>query len=146
MTYLLILTANILFLYFLKTDKKYWLLSIPLWIGLVSGFVIWRTQSDKHIQNLEAEYWKSAENKENGDYAKWDTLKQTEKQSQAYNMTFLYCVALQTLITFICQIAGQSKTKQKFYSWTKWVFGVLLLLVFILIAMMGIVPSGGMIG
>ena len=146
MIYLVLLTINILFVYFIKSDKKYWLLSIPLWTLIFSGFILWRTNSDRHIKALEAEYWKTAENKEYGDFNKRDNLEQTEKRAQQLNMTFIYCIGLQTLITFVCQIAGQMRTRQKIYLWTKLIFGVLFAAVFLLIAMMGIIPSGGFIG
>jgi len=127
---------------FIKSDRKYWLLSIPLWTLVFSSFILWRTNSDKHIQATETEYW----NEKKEDNAKWNSLELAKKKTQKLNMVFIYLIGLQTLITFICQLVGQQQTKQKIYKWTKPIFGVLLVLIFLLIAMMGIVPSGGIIG
>jgi Na+/proline symporter len=136
------LTINILFVYFIKSEKKYWLLSIPLWALVFSSFILWRTNSDKHIQAMETEYW----NEKKEDNAKWDSLELAKKKAQKINMIFIYFIGLQTLITFICQIVGQRQTEQKIYKWTKPIFGVLFIFIFLLIVMMGIVPAGGIIG
>jgi hypothetical protein len=95
---------------------------------------------------LEKEYWKTTEYRGWGDYDKRTKLEEAEKHVQKFNMTFIYLIGLQTFITFILQIIGQQQTKQKIYKWTKPIFGVIFILVFLLIAMMGIVPSGGIIG
>jgi|GEM_PF-4669309 len=146
MVYFIIVTLNILLLYFIRSDKKYWFLPIPLWTLLLLSFISWRAQSDNQIRTDEAKYWKTAENKDFGDSEVWNKLKATEKHAQKFNMVFLYCITLQTLITFICQIVGQRQTKQKIYKWTKPIFGVLFILAFLLIAMIGIVPTGGIVG
>ncbi len=146
MLYLALLTVNILFIYFVKSDKKYWLLSIPLWVILISGFILWRTNSDRQIQNSEIEYDKTFQGKEYGDNAIWNKLSEQKKTAQKLNMTFVHLIGLQTFVTFIFQIFGHRETKQKTYKWTKVIFGVLFALVFLIIAMMGVVPTGGIIG
>ena len=143
MTFIILLTVNILFIYFIKSDKKYWLLSIPLWTILISGFIFWRISNDRQIKNLEKEYWKTTENRGWGDYDKRTKLEEAKKHVQKFNMTFVYLIGLQTLITFILQIVGQRRTTQKTYRWTKIIFGILFFFIFLLIAMMGIVPSTG---
>ena len=114
MVYFALLTANILLLYFIRSDNKYWFLSISLWALLLLSFILWRAHSDNQIRTLETKYWKTAENKEFGKFDAWNQLKASEKQAQKFNVVFLYCIALQTLITFICQIVGQRRTKQEF--------------------------------
>ena len=142
MIYLILLTVNILFVYFVGSDKKYWLFSIPLWTILISGFITWRVISDKQIQNLEAEYWKTTENRGWGDHDRWTKLEDAKTNAQKLNMTLVYLIGLQTIITFISQIVGQRRTTQKAYKWTTIVFGILFLSVFILIVMMNIIPYG----
>ena len=146
MSYLVLLAINIFFIYFLKSEKKYWLLSIPLWIILISGFIIWRTNNDRQIEKLEIQYDKTFQGKEYGDFSMWDKIAHQKKAAQKLNMTFVYLIGLQTFITFIFQIIGHSQTRQRTYKWTKIVFGVLFALTFIIIAMMGVVPSGGIVG
>jgi hypothetical protein len=142
MIYFALLVMNILFVYFFKSDNKYWLLSIPLWTLLILSFILWRINSDHHIQALEKEYWKNAENKEYGDSNKWGHLQQAEREGQKLNMTFIYCITLQTFVTFALQMAGRMRTKQEIYRYTRLIFGILFSLVILVIAMMGIVPSG----
>lgn len=147
MIYFAILTLNILFVYFIKSDNKYWLLSIPFWILLFSTFIYWRTNSDREIQTLETQYWSTLKKLNiDIDIDEADKIEQLKKQARAINMTFIYAIGLQTLLTFALQIIGHIRTKRKLYRWSKIIFGILFALVFFLIAMMGIVPSGGIIG
>ena len=129
----------------MTSDKKYLLLSIPLWTILISCFILWRIYNDRQIQKLEKEYWKTTENRGWGDYAKRTKLEEAQKHVQKFNMTFIYLIGLQTFITFIFQIIGQRRRTQKTYKWTTMIFGILFVLVFLLIAMMGIVPSTGFV-
>ena len=146
MLYLVILILNILFIYFVKSDKKYWLVSIPLWIILILAFIFWRTNSDRQIQNFEIEYNKTFQGKEYGDFAIWNKLGDQKKTAQKLNLTFVYLIGLQTFITFILQTIGHKLTRQKTYKWTKVVFGILFALVFLIFVMMGVVTSGRIIG
>ena len=142
MIYFALLVMNILFVYFFKSDNKYWLLSIPLWTVLILSFILWRINSDSHIQALEKEYWKNTENKEYGDSNKWGNLQQAEREGQKLNMMFIYCITLQTFVTFAFQITGGMRTKLEMYRYTRLIFGILFSLVILVIVMMGIVPSG----
>ena len=58
MIYIFILTINILLLYFIDTDKKYFLVTIPLWTILVVTFIYWRSYNDKKNDQIETLYWK----------------------------------------------------------------------------------------
>ena len=142
MIYFTLLLINILFLYFFKTDNKYWLLSLPLWTLLISSFIFWRINSDRHYQALEKEYWKTAENKEYGDFNKWWNLQLGEKKAQHLNQVLIYCIALQTFITFICQMAGGMRTNQEIYRHTRFIFGILFVLVILVLVLLRIIPSG----
>ena len=145
MTYLIILTISLLTFYFFKSENKYWIISIPLWVILVIGFIYWRILSDRHIGQLENQYWKTTIGKGYGDYNLLTSLDESKVVSQERNSIFIYTIVLQTILTFITQIVGQKKTNRKIYKWTKIVFGVLSILALLLIAMMGIVPTGGYI-
>ncbi len=143
MVYIILLTINIPFVYFIKSDKKFWLLSIPLWTVLLLSLICWRIYNDNQIHKLETEYWKTTENKRYGDYNKRNKLEKAEKNAQKINTTFIYLIGLQTLITFIFQIVGQRQTKKITYNWTKIIFGILFVLILFLLLLMAIVPSGG---
>jgi hypothetical protein len=105
--YLLILTLNILFVYFIKSDNKYWLLSIPFWILLFSTFIYWRTNSDREIQTLETQYWSTLDKLNiDIDIEKADEIDQLKKQTGVVNRTFIYAIGLQTLLNFTFQIIG----------------------------------------
>jgi Ca2+/Na+ antiporter len=144
MLYLSLLILNILFAYFIRSDKKYWLLSIPLSLLLFSSFIFWRMHSDRSINKLESEYWKEPKNEY--DINKRNNLREARNAAHTLNMTFIYCIELQTFITYILQLLGQRQTNEAVYRWTIFIFGILLVMVFILIVFMGIVPPGGMIG
>lgn len=146
MLYLVLFTINILFIYSLKSDKKYWLLSIPLWIILISGFIFWRTNSDRQIKNLAIEYDRTFQGKEYGNFAIWHKVGQQKKAAQKLNMAFVHLIGLQTLMTFIFQIIGYSQTRQRKYKWTKIIFGILFALTFLIMVMMEFVPFGEIIG
>ena len=92
------------------------------------------------------EYDKTFQGKEYGDYAKWNNLEAQKKTAQKLNMTFVYLIGLQTFIAFIFQVIGHRQTRLLTYRWTKVIFGILFALVFLIIAMMEIVSSGGIIG
>jgi len=141
--YFTLIIVNILFIYFIKSDNKYWLLSIPLSIALTSGFFGWRIISDNEIYKLNKEYWKTTEKTGIGDYNKLKYLQKTQEHARKNNTVLIYLIGLQTFITFFFQVAGRKLTKQNPYKWTSRIFGILFILIFILIVLMGIVPSTG---
>jgi len=145
MEYFIIFIINIAFVYFVRSANRYWLLSIPLWIILFSSFFVWRTESDKTIAVLQSSYWQSMGDKGYGDQGKLQAYENAQKRAQNLNMIFIYCIGLQTAITFILQVLGSYLSKLKIYSFTKSVFGIIFLIIFLLITMIGIVPSGGII-
>ena len=149
MTFILILAINIILLVLVRTDRRYWLVSIPLWTIVISSFVLWRNFHDKKIDQIETEYWKSADankklNPDNssGDRIVWKELESSKDYVQKFNMIFLHSVFLQTILTFISQIIGYKKTNlKKTYKWTSIIFGVLTLLSLFLELMIAIVPT-----
>ena len=147
MIYILILTINILLLYFIDTDKKYFLVTIPLWTILIVTLIYWRSYNDNKIDRIETSYWKSAENKIRGEDKLWEQLNKSKSIVQKDNMTFLQCILLQTILTFIFQVVGyRSTANKKVYKWTSIIFGILTLINLLLQLMIGIVPTGGIVG
>ena len=133
--------VNISFLYFNKSDNKFWILSVPLWTILIFSFVSWRIADDNQIQLLESNYWNTPEN--SNDYNKWTEIMAAKKESRGHNNILINVITLQTFVTFIFQIIGQKKTTLKIYRWTKPIFRLLFILVILLILLMGIVPTPG---
>jgi hypothetical protein len=152
-TYFILLILNILFVYFLKSDKKYWLLSIPLWCLLVGAFLVWRNISDSKVTRLDRAYWKSAEDSKIKDTTNWrgdesiyKTLEDSKAYIKQYNFTFLNSIFIQTILTFIAQRIGYVKTaSKKTYKWTSIIFGIILLINLCLEILIAIVPTGPLI-
>jgi len=142
--YLGLLAINIVVLNLAKCDNKYWLVSIPLWILLVGSFIVWRDTSDKQYRLNEKDYEKSAKIK-GYDYDKLDKLENLQKSNKTKNQIFLTLIAIQTFVTFVLQVIGHNKTDQHRYRLTKYIFGILTILVLILTFMIGIVPTGGIV-
>jgi len=152
-TYLTILLVNILILYSLKTDKRYWIVPIPLWTILVLFFILWKFKNDKVISQLDTAYWQSADynkkiNLENwrGDEKIYNKLEETKSYVRKYNNILLNSIFLQTILTFISQVIGYKRTSlKKTYKLTSTVFGVLLILNFFLFLLMAITPTGPLV-
>ena len=150
MTYLLILTINIALLILYRSDKRYWLVTIPIWTMLLSSFIIWRTYHDKQISRLDTAYWNSAdENKKKdaenwrGDDNIWKDLEDSKTVAKKYNSIFLNTIFLQTILTFIAQVIGFKITTSKTtYKWTAIIFGILFAINLWLEILMAIVPTG----
>lgn len=153
MTYFILLTINILFVYFVKSDNKYWLLSIPLWCLLIGIFLIWRNITDTNIARLETAYWKSADNNKIKDSTNWrgdegiyKKLEDKKTYLNKYNFNFLNSIFLQTIMTFIFQLIGYKRTSFKTtYRRTSIIFGMALLINLILEILISIVPTGPLI-
>ncbi|PVD51807.1 hypothetical protein DC498_12180 [Terrimonas sp.] len=153
MTYFILLTLNILIVYFVKSDHKYWLLSIPLWTLLIGTFLLWRNINDTKILRLDTAYWESANDNKIKDSTNWrgdETIyKQLENKKayvKKYNFIFLNSIFFQTLLTFIFQIIGYKKTIIKTtYRRTSIIFGIALLINLILELLMSVVPTGPLI-
>jgi hypothetical protein len=154
MLFLIVLLLNFGLLIIIKSDNKYWLIPIPVWIIFISSFLIWRGIYDKKIELLDYKYWKSAdynklidESNWRGDDDLWKKLEETRKYVQKYNMTFLHSIFLQTVVTFLLQLVGYRTTgKRRLYKVTSNIFGILTFIHFIIEIMIGIVPTGGIIG
>jgi hypothetical protein len=122
MIYLLVLAVNILLLFFLRSEKKYWLVPISIWILMFSFFIVC----------LKSFFWQFQNNPE-GAYADQDRLSTFFVE---HSTTFIYCIVLQTFLTFIVQIIGYKMTTTKtIYKWT----GVIFLLLLILIGMIELI-------
>lgn len=153
MTYFILLTLNILFVYFLKSDKKYWQLSIPFWCLLVGTFLVWRNINDTKITRLDTAYWKSANDNKIKDSTNWrgdegiyENLEDSKAYVKKYNVTFLNSIFIQTILTFISQLIGYKKTSSKTtYKWTSIIFGIVLIINLCLEVLMAVVPTGPLI-
>lgn len=151
--YFILLTLNILFVYFIKTDHKYWLLSIPLWCLLIGAFLLWRNINDAQITRLDTAYWKSAGDNRIKDSTNWHgdetiyrQLEDKKGHIKKYNFSFLKSIFLQTALTFIFQVIGYKKTSTKtIYKRTSIVFGIALFLNLILELLISVVPIGPLI-
>jgi hypothetical protein len=150
MTYLLILILNLALLFICRTDKRYWLVTISIWVLLTSSFFLWRRHNDNKISQLDNTYWKTAEDNRQkdpdnwrGNETVWNSLKVKKDYVKKYNQIFLNVIMLQTLLTFIAQIIGYKKTLLKrTYKLTSIMFGILLIFNFLLALLMAIVPTG----
>ncbi len=150
MIYFSAILLNFLVLYFFKSDSKYWLVSTIIWTLLILVFIVWRMTTDAQISHLDSSYWESAEylkkiNPENwrGDEKIFIELEQKKMQVKKINLILLKLIFLQTFLTFISQLIGYEKTKLKStYKLSSIIFGILLILNFILFLLISIVPNG----
>ena len=153
MIYLLVLTINIVLLILYRSDKRYWLITIPIWTMLLSSFIIWRRYNDNRISRLDSAYWRSAEENKKKDAENWrgdDNIWKDWEDSKVfvkkYNSIYLNTIFLQTILTFIAQFIGYKvTTAKKTYKWTAITFGILLVINLWLEILMAIVPTGPVI-
>lgn len=153
MIFILILIINVVLLFMLRSDKRYWFVTIPIWTVLLSFFIIWRIHYDKEISRLDTAYWKSADEnkfKDNDNwhgYDKfWKELEDSKAVVKKHNATFLDSIFLQTILTFIAQVIGyRVTTAKKTYKWTAIIFGILFLINLCLKISMSIVPTGPLV-
>jgi len=141
MIFILILILNIFFLFFIKSQKKYWQIPILIWSVLILTFIGWRTYSDTNYQKLENSYWEKTSNIE------FNKLNEIKDSIITNNMLFVNIIGFQTFITFVFQNIGFYKTdEKKTYKWTAIIFAILTLTSTILLILIGIVPSSGILG
>jgi hypothetical protein len=134
MIYFLILIINIALLIIYRSDKRYWLITIPIWTMLISSFIIWRSYNDKQISRLDTAYWKSADDNKRkdsenwrGDNNLWKDLEKSKAVVKKFNPIFLTIIFLHTVLTFFAQIIGYKfMPAKKTYKWTAITFGILL--------------------
>ncbi|MBS1608905.1 MAG: hypothetical protein JSS70_09120 [Bacteroidetes bacterium] len=147
------LTINISFIYSVRSDNKYWLFSIPLWVLLLGTFLLWRNINDAKITELDRAYWKSVDENKIKDSTSWrgrETIYKLLEDKKAYvkkyNPDFLTSIFFQTILTFVFQLIGYRKTSFKTrYKWTSIIFGIFLLINLYLELLMSIVQSGPLI-
>ena len=153
MIYLILITLNILIAYFIKSDHKYWLFSIPLWCLLIGAFLLWRNINDAKISQLDTSYWKSADDNKikdstnwRGDENIWKRLEDSRMYVKKYNTTFLNSLLLQTFLTFLAQIIGYKKTTLKrTYKRTAITFGIIFAINLWLQLLLSVLPTGPII-
>jgi ABC-type transport system involved in multi-copper enzyme maturation permease subunit len=146
MTYILILTLNILLVFFLRTETKYWLITITIWTLLIFSFIIWRQINDAKIDQIDRAYWESAESKSRGDDKIYEDLNEAKNYVQRNNMTFIHAIFLQSILTFSYQIVGFKRTSlKKTYTWTTVIFCILTTLILLLEFLLSSVPTGGIV-
>jgi hypothetical protein len=137
--------ANIIPLFIIRTSNRFWIISIPLWIFMIAGFISWRISSAKETEGLQIAYNKTIGNQGYGDASKWNALEDFEKSKVTANRKMLNQIFFQTFMMWILQMIGLRKTKNDYYFWLSWITGILFLVAFILEALMGIVPTGPLI-
>ena len=145
MIFLLLLATNILLTFLIKTGNRYWLVSVPLTLLLIIGFIGWRIAKDNKIKQQEANYWNSAGTKNYGDHGEWIKLDEMIKEGRKLNATFIDLVVLQAFLTCIFQIIGRMKTTVRIYKWTSWTFTIFFIVMLLLRTMMSIVPATGFV-
>jgi hypothetical protein len=153
MIYILILALNIILLLLIRTGRRFWLVSIPLWVIIFASFVLWRNYQNRKIDRIDMAYWKSADlnkklnpNNSRGDEAILKELEESTNYVNKFNMPFVHGNFFQTILTFISQIIGFKQTEfKKTYRWTSIIFGLLTLLGFVFEFLIGL-PAGGMAG
>jgi hypothetical protein len=146
MVFLILLAANLLPVVFLSTPKKYGIVSVSIWILLLSGFMAWRLRHDQMLHTREKAYSESVGTRTYGDYDKWEALSDIRELVTRGTREIMYWLGFQTLLTFVLLLTGYYKTKNKRYLRAAGFFGFCLVCFVILEAMMGIVPAGGMPG
>src|SRR5665213_2350049 len=76
----LTLLLNVYAIAFIKSDERYWLICIPLWVILVAGFPAWVGWCHHELDLKDKVYWASAEGKIRDNDAKWETLQSAKEQ------------------------------------------------------------------
>lgn len=137
----ILLLINILLIQFVKTDNKYWVTSILLFVLLLIAFVSWRIVSENNVKQQESKYWQSAGTKSYGDFKEWTTLEEMRKEKQLTNAVFFDLLVLQTFLTFVFQVIGTRKTNIKLYRWTSLTFGIMFIAFVWLRVIITIVPT-----
>lgn len=154
MTFVIVLLLNAIPLLFFRFEKKYALVSISLWLFMISTFIVWRSYHDSEIRSLDTEYWKSAdENKKVNPEVSWgneDLWKKLESERAyviKYNMSAIHCIFWQTILTFLIQRIGYRETElKKLYKATTLVFGILTVVFLFIELMIAVIPGGYMLG
>ena len=145
MIFLLIAVINIVLTLLIKTDNRYWVVSVPLLLFLFVSFIGWRFTSDRNAKEQEAIYWKSAGTKSYGDHGEWTKLEKMKIAGRQINATFIDLIVLQAFLVFILQVIGRRNTNIKIYKWTSWTTGILFFIILWFRLMMSIVPSTGFV-
>ena len=141
MFFILLFTTNILLTIFIKTDKKYWMISIPLFVLMFVAFVSWRIASKNNVKQQENKYWESVGTKSYEDFKEWTKLERMRKGKRQNNALFIDLLVLQSFLTFIFQVIGRRKTNIPLYRWSSWTFGILFFAFLWLKVLMAIVPT-----
>lgn len=124
---------NILLVYFLRTEKKYWFISISIWTMLIASIILWRQVNETKIDKLDHAYWKSAEINISGDNKIYKELIEAKSYFEKYNLKFIHAIFVQTILTFAFQIVGFKRTSLKrTYQWTAIIFCFLTLFILFL--------------
>jgi hypothetical protein len=136
---------NIVLTLFIKSDNRYWVISVPLLLFLFISFTGWRSASDKNVKEQETIYWKSTGTKSYGDHSEWTKLEKMKMAGRQINATFIDLITLQAFLAFTLQVIGRRNTNTRIYNWTSWATGVLFFIILWFRLMMSIVPSKGFV-
>ncbi len=119
----LLLAVNGLPLLLLRTSKKYWIISIPVWILLLGILGAWRIRDDRAYRISEKAYYASFGNKNYGTEETWKAMEKSGAAEAADSRHAFVGVGFQTICVFVLMRIGYRRTKDKRYKWGKWVFG-----------------------
>lgn len=131
------------FIFFIKSENRFWKIPIAFFGIFLATMAIVIPIQNRQVRSLDNAYWESAEGKSSGDTEKWEELRKSRKLNVKIRMSLLHFIGLQTIVTFVLQLIGHSKTnKKKTYKWTASVFGLLSLIYLLFQLVIEIVPTG----
>jgi uncharacterized membrane protein YeiB len=139
MIFLLLLAVNGLPLFLLKTSKKYWIISIPVWILLLTVLIVWRIRDDRVVNSSEKAYYATFGKKSFGTREAWDEMEKAGSTAAADSRKIFVGVGFQTLCVFVLMVTGHRRTKDRRYKWGSWFFGCCTVFVIFLDVLMTII-------
>jgi hypothetical protein len=141
-----LLLINFLAILLARPDRRFWLGPVLIWLVTLVACIGVRTSQNQSIQRQEAVYHKSTEKQSWGDTTEYWKLKDMERRAGMVSRMALTGLGLQTVITFVLQVFGYYKTRQKRpYTTTAGAFGAFSLLYLLLELLMVVVPSTGFV-
>lgn len=154
MTYIVVLLVNVILLFVYKSERRFWVLPISLWVLIVLSFVFWRLYMERKNTEFEKKYRNSAAQNlqkdttqsSSGDFRIWNEWSEMKEIFKENNSVFLNTILLQTFFTYLAQVVGYKfTTSKRIYKWTKTLFGILFLICFWFAIMLAIVPSAPLV-
>lgn len=146
LTVFLLLTAiNLVFLFVIKTYKKFYSGQVILFVLVLGLILAWHNFIFPHlINNIEAERNADA-NKHSGQVSNevWLTTKHTEDLLYSLNRPAFEAVVFQTTITFMFSLIGLQRTNEKkLFTRISIIFGIFSLILWLIYLTASIAPTG----